>query len=275
MKIFAIKTGTSPYTTKGNDMCSVAPCGRRKDFLLNSKIKQAAEIIKRSKFLVALTGAGISTNAGIPDFRGKNGIYTTGKYSPDVFSIDTFLKNPGVFYEYARDYIELKEKIKPTFTHYYLSELENSSKLKHILTQNIDGLHQKAGSKKVVELHGGYSKSYCISCLKEYNYVELKEKIKKESVPRCESCKGLIKPDIIFFGENVRCFEQAKQLVSQSDVFLVIGSSMLVYPVAFLPGIAKGGIIIVNKGGAGSTNPQALLISSDIDEFFKNISKYL
>ena len=246
--------------------------GREKD-PLSGLISKTARLISRARSLVVFTGAGISTGAGIPDFRGEKGIYTTGRYPPDVFDIETFLKEPGVFYSYAREFVEHEKNIQPTFTHGYFAALEKRSILKHVITQNIDGLHQKAGSRDVLEMHGGYGSSRCMSCGKTYSYEEFKDKLEAGPVPRCENCGGVIKPDIVFFGEPIRGFEEAKALVAGCDLLLVAGTSLNVYPAAFLPEIAKGDIIIVNKGGVKINTPGSIMVDSDIDVFFTEVSK--
>ena len=233
--------------------------------------RQVAEIIRNAGNLVALTGAGISTGAGLADFRGKKGIYSTGEYPPNVFDIDAFMKNPKIFYTYARDFIELEKTLSPTLAHRFLARLEERGMLSAVITQNIDGLHQKAGSKNVIELHGGYRKSHCTGCGQEYDYERFRKKVNDDWVPGCDSCGGVLKPDIVFFGEEVKGFADAERIVSESDALLVIGTSLVVYPVAFLPEIAKGKVVVINKGDAGVANPDAVIVDCDIDGFCKGL----
>ena len=163
--------------------------------------KSAAEfacLLEDSKTAAVLSGAGCSTNAGLKDFRGSEGLYNSGKHDPKkIFDIDEFLKEPAYFYDFARDFIGKLKNIKPTFTHYFFSELEKKGKVKGIITQNIDALHQKAGSANVVELHGSFWTSRCMSCAREYSYAEMEPKILSNEVPRC-GCGVVIKPDIVF-----------------------------------------------------------------------------
>jgi len=240
---------------------------------MKMKIEDVAQTVRKSGYIVALTGAGISTNAGIPDFRGAQGIYTTRKYSPNVFDIVYFLKDPSIFYDYARDFLEFSEKLEPTFTHRYLAELEKSGRLKCVITQNIDGLHQRAGSRNVIEVHGGYTKSSCLKCGEQLGYEQLKKRVMKEKIPKCHKCGGLIKPDIVFFGEAVKGIREAAEIASKSDLLLVIGTTLTVYPAAAIPDVAKRKIIIVNKGYVASDRLNAIRFDCDIDEFFRNISK--
>ena len=242
------------------------------------KAEKCAKLIKDANSIVVLSGAGISTNAGIPDFRGPNGIYTLGKYDPDkTFGLRFFLEDPVPFYNFARDFISLLEKAHPTFTHKFFAELERQGEVKGIITQNIDGLHQRAGSKNVLELHGSFERSYCLQCGKEYDFNTMKEKIFKEKVPHCDECGGLIKPDIVFFGEQVKDFERAEELVYTSDLFFVVGSSLAIYPAAMLADFAREHIVVVAKGEVNidTYKVDVMVNDEDIDGFFKKVSKIL
>ncbi|MCX8095347.1 MAG: NAD-dependent protein deacylase [Caldisericia bacterium] len=244
---------------------------------MNSDLQKLKNLIESSYNIVALTGAGISTNAGIPDFRGPMGIYTTKRYDPEkTFDINYFFINPQYFYDFARDFITLLEKVEPTFTHKFLAKLEKSGKLKGVITQNIDMLHERAGSKVVITLHGSIEKSYCLNCEKEYSLNQMKEKIKNEKIPKCDICDGLIKPNIVFFGESVHDFDKAIELTNKSDLLLVIGTSLKVYPASYIPNYASGKIVIVNKGDISLKQIKYdLYINSDIDEVFRELDEIL
>jgi len=223
-----------------------------------------------------LTGAGISTNAGIPDFRGPSGIYTTGKYDPDrVFEFINFVEDPKPFYDFARDFVKLLESCAPTLAHRFFARLEEAGKLKGIVTQNIDALHKIAGSKEVINLHGSIDKSYCLECGKEYSFEEMKKKIFEEEIPRCDVCNGLIKPDIVFFGENVKDFPKAEELVYNSELFLIVGTSLEVYPANLLVSLARGRVLFVGKGHSNLNRYFDLIVNEDIDNFFKSVTFYL
>ena len=243
---------------------------------MQEKAKKCAQLIKESKFIVALTGAGISTNAGIPDFRGPEGIYITRKYDPDkTFDMNYFLRDAKPFYDFSRDFIKTLEKVKPTFTHYFLAQLQRGSKIQGIITQNIDALHQKAGSKKVIELHGSFWKSHCLKCGKEFSYQQMQRKIFKEDIPKC-NCKGIIKPDIVFFGEPAMHLNKAIKLAYQSDLFFIIGSSLAVYPAAIIPEVTNSKIIIVNRGEVNILSQKVnLFCNENTDDFFRRVSKFL
>ena len=243
---------------------------------IHGQAQACARLIEESSSIVVLTGAGISTNAGIPDFRGPKGLYITRRYDPEtVFDLAYFLKDPRPFYSFARDFVELERTIKPTFAHIFLTQLEQRNQLKGIITQNIDSLHQQSGAKKVLELHGSFWRSHCLECGKMYPYGEMKEKILKERVPLCP-CGGLIKPDVVFFGEDVKYFDEAVRLASQSDLFFVVGTSCVVFPAAMIPLHAGGKIVVMNKGTchleAGNIE---LRVDYDIDQFFTRVAHEL
>jgi len=226
--------------------------------------------------LGVLTGAGISTGAGIPDFRGPKGLYVTKKYDPEkVFDINYFYQDPLPFYEFARDFVGLEQKIQPTYAHRFLSKLEESGKLKGIVTQNIDSLHQTAGSKYVLEIHGSFWLSYCLSCNHEYSYNEIKAKLFDEKIPRCE-CSGIIKPDIVFFGENVKKMVEAENLAQNSDLFLVMGTSCVVFPAAMIPNHVPGSIIVINQDEVHLPTGNVILhVKEDIDKFIQKVSRII
>src|ERR1700733_4811246 len=145
---------------------------------MSNPISQCAKLLLKSKKTVVLTGAGISTSAGIPDFRGPQGLYTSRLYDPEkVFDIDYFLKDPKPFFEFAYDFTVLEANIAPTITHHALAKLEKAGKIKVVITQNIDGLHQKAGSQKVLDMHGSFMTSRCLKCRKAYGYSELRSMV--------------------------------------------------------------------------------------------------
>jgi NAD-dependent deacetylase len=243
---------------------------------VSDQSKICAELIKQSQSIAALTGAGISTNAGIPDFRGPQGLYVTKRYDPEkVFDINYFCRDQKPFFEFAKDFLELETKIKPTFTHQFLARLEKEEKLIGIVTQNIDSLHQLAGSKKVLEMHGSFWNSFCLDCNQKFSFEEMKEKIQNVNIPLCE-CGGVIKPDIVFFGENVKFLTESFRLAHQADLFFVIGTSCIVYPAASVPQYAQGKIVVINKDKVDLDLPNvALEVEGDSDEFFKEVAKYL
>ena len=200
--------------------------------------KEVAELIKTSNYTIAFTGAGISVESGIPPFRGSQGLWS--KYDPEEFAhIESFLKNPAKVWKMLREMFEVVLKAKPNASHKALAEMEKLGYLKTVITQNIDGLHQSAGNKNVIEFHGNCKWLLCLDCGR-------KEAVKKELIetlpyPVCPKCKSPLKPDVIFFGEPIP-FEVRKKAENEAkkcDVMLVIGTSGVVFPAAEIPYLAK------------------------------------
>jgi len=242
-----------------------------------------AELIRESKSTVVLSGAGISTAAGIPDFRGPGGLYTSGHYDPDlVFQIEHFRREPGYFYRFTRDFLDMLKEITPTFTHGFLAGLERAGLLDGIITQNIDILHQVAGSRKVLELHGSYRSSTCQSCgeqLKERDYGWWFERINASPCPPvafCPSCGGVLKPDIVFFGESVNGYDRAEAMVGDCDLLLVLGSSLNVTPASLLPHCTRATTIVVNRGDVMlPATSRRFFVQEDLDVYFLKVAGHL
>jgi len=215
---------------------------------MDENVSKLKEIVKNSKKIVAFTGAGFSSESGISTYRGAGGLWS--KYDPSIYAdINYFLRDPTYYWNFFRDerYPILK-KAKPNDGHFNLVKLEKQGKLYRVITQNIDGLHQKAGQSNVIELHGNSRKIICMCCEKTYNMDEVYNKLKTELPPTC-SCGGNLKPNVVLFGESLpqHQLEMATFAAKYSDTFLVLGSSLVVYPAAQLPIIAKenGAILII------------------------------
>jgi len=203
------------------------------------EIKRAAEILSKAKHCVVLTGAGISAESGIPTFRGSGGLWT--KYDPDeVASIEGFMRNPKAFWEFSKELI-LKSKAEPNPGHYALAELEKMGIVKAVITQNIDMLHQRAGSRRVLELHASLQFVDCLKCGRVYEWKEIKKKLEKDEEIKCECGSHYLKPRVVFFGEALPrdVLNEAMEESRKADVFMVVGSSLVVYPAAYLPRMAK------------------------------------
>ncbi|HDN95870.1 MAG TPA: NAD-dependent deacylase [Thermoplasmatales archaeon] len=199
-------------------------------------MKEVAEKIKEAKFAIALTGAGISTESGIPDFRSKNGLWS--RYDINEYGyIENFMANPAKVWKMLAEMLLTFKDVEPNPAHYALAELEKEGILKAVITQNIDNLHQKAGSKNVIEFHGNFNRLTCMKCGAKYGIDEINL---EELPPKCK-CEGIIKPDIIFFGEAIPrdALVKAFDMANRCDLMLVIGTSCVVYPAAELPLIAK------------------------------------
>lgn len=217
---------------------------------MNEKVNELKEIILKSQRLVAFTGAGVSTDSGIPTYRGAWGIWN--KYDPAKYAnIQYFLEDPSYYWNFFRDvrYPSIK-KAKPNAAHHALVELEKRGILIMVITQNIDGLHRAAGQTKVCELHGNTRQILCLSCSRKYTMEEAYSQLETELPPRC-SCGGILRPDVVFFGEALPQEELDKAYAASQacDTFVVIGSSLVVYPAAQIPVTAKesgAALIIIN-----------------------------
>ncbi len=213
-------------------------------------------LLRQSRRTVALTGAGVSTLSGIPDFRGPNGLYTrqsTWHGYPVEMMLDTdfFDEHPDLFYEYAREFLYPMTDCTPSIAHEALALLEARGKLAALYTQNIDLLHSKAGSKNVGELHGSFRNHVCRHCGASYGLEPARSEIMAGNVPRCERCGHVLKPSVVFFGDNLdsELLDRAGRDCSSAELLLVLGSSLTVQPVASLPRLTLrhgGALVIVN-----------------------------
>lgn len=218
------------------------------------KIKQVADIIRQAKYLVAFTGAGISTDSGIPDFRSdSSGLWKRTDIDPlEVASLFGFRNNPQAFYDWVKPLAQTILEAKPNPSHIGLAQLEAHGILKSIITQNIDMLHTRAGNSTIYELHGHMRLTTCIRCYHEFDGVPILEKFMADGlVPHCADCGGVLKPNVILFGEQlpIRELRQAQDAAKNCDVMMVIGSSLEVAPANQMPVIAKRNhakVIIIN-----------------------------
>jgi NAD-dependent deacetylase len=205
---------------------------------MDNNILKAAEIIKKSKNMIALTGAGVSVESGIPDFRSAGGLWD--KYDPSIYaSIHSFMRMPEKVWDMIFEMIEVTETASPNSAHLALAKLEGMDLLKAIITQNIDNLHQEAGSKNVIEYHGNAKRLVCMSCGAEYGIDEFD--LSAKEIPVCGGCGKVLKPSVVFFGENipVDALSESQRFAEAADVVLVVGTSAVVYPAASIPRIAK------------------------------------
>ena len=234
-------------------------------------IEELERIINESDNIVFFGGAGVSTESGIPDFRSQDGLYHMKyDYPPEVILSDSFFyTKPNEFYKFYFDKL-INKDIKPNYTHIFLKELEDMGKLKGIVTQNIDGLHEMAGSKNVYKLHGTVYKNHCIECHKEYTLDEILEM--KGDVPTCE-CGGIIKPDVVLYGEMLPeyDYEEGMKAIANADTLIVGGTSLTVYPAAGMIHYFKGkNLIIINKQHLDVDC--TLQINDSIGETFKKLN---
>ena len=232
------------------------------------EIEKLQEIIDKSNNIVFFGGAGVSTESGIPDFRSKDGLYHMKyKFPPEeILSHSFFMDNLDEFYRFYKDKMN-SLNVKPNISHEFLAKLEKAGKLRAIITQNIDGLHTKAGSKNVLELHGTIYKNHCIKCNKEYSaeYV-----FNSEGVPYCE-CGGIIKPDVVLYEEALNDFTvmQAINYIKQADVLIVAGTSLTVYPASGLIRYFRGKhLVIINRDTTDYDNMAELVIHEKLGDVF-------
>ena len=238
---------------------------------MEDKIKKLKKLINESNNIVFFGGAGVSTESGIPDFRSKDGLYNQKyKYPPEeILSHTFFMNNTEEFYKFYREKMNSLD-YEPNITHIKLAELERQGKLKAIVTQNIDGLHQKAGSNKVYELHGSVLRNYCTKCKKFFG----PEKIfKTKGIPKCD-CGGIIKPDVVLYEEPLdeQTMVNAIKAIMTADLLIVGGTSLTVYPASSLLRYFNGkNLVLINKDTTPLDNMADLVINESLGKLFKNI----
>lgn len=238
---------------------------------MDEKILQLKEIIDGSDNIVFFGGAGVSTESNIPDFRSVDGLYNMKyKYSPEVILSHTFYReHTSEFYEFYRDKMIFQDA-KPNATHLALAKLEEMGKLKSVVTQNIDGLHQMAGSKNVFELHGSIHRNYCQDCGKFY---DLDFVANSKGVPKCE-CGGGIKPDVVLYEEGLdhKLLAAAIKTIMAADVLIIGGTSLAVYPAAGLIDYYKGDkLVLINKDSTPQDDKAQLVINESLGKVFSSI----
>ncbi len=230
------------------------------------------ELIENSNNIVFFGGAGTSTESGIPDFRSAEGLYST-KYEnippEEILSHRFMLDNPDLFFEYITKYL-IHPDAMPNRAHESLVALEKEGKLKAIITQNIDNLHQKAGSKNVIELHGTIYKNYCYQCGKKYSLEEvLARETEDRPTPICDDCGSFIRPDVVLYGEslNSESIRRAEEALSKADLLIVGGTSLTVYPAAaFLHYFRGENLVIINKTETPYNNEAVLVINESLGD---------
>lgn len=246
--------------------------------LHGSKNMYETETLKRwidaSDNIVFFGGAGVSTESGIPDFRSVDGLYNMKyDYPPEqILSHTFFMENTEEFYRFYRDKL-LVDGVKPNKAHYALAKLEQEGKLKAVITQNIDGLHQAAGSREVLELHGAVSRNHCMSCGKYYGLEAVKDS--PTMVPHC-SCGGIIKPDVVLYEEALddELMNRALRYISDADILIIGGTSLNVYPAAGLIRYYRGNkLVLLNRGATPMDGKADLIIREKIGEVLGSVTE--
>ena len=238
---------------------------------MDERILELKKMIEESNNIVFFGGAGVSTESGIPDFRSVDGLYHQKyDYPPETILSHTFYRrHTDEFYRFYKDKM-LCLDAKPNAAHLALAKWEQEGKLKAIVTQNIDGLHQAAGSKKVYELHGSVLRNYCEDCGKFYDVNYVKD---AEGVPKC-SCGGIIKPDVVLYEEGLddSTIRGAVKAISEADMLIIGGTSLVVYPAAGLIDYYNGNkLVVINKSSTGRDEQADLVIQGSIGEVFTQV----
>ena len=238
---------------------------------MNEKIEKFKTLVNESNNIVFFGGAGVSTESGIPDFRSKDGLYNQKyKYPPEeILSHTFFINHTEEFFKFYKEKLNFL-KYEPNVTHIKLAELEKEGKLKAVVTQNIDGLHQKAGSKNVYELHGSVLRNYCMKCHKFYDaeYV-----FNSSGVPKC-SCGGIIKPDVVLYEEALdeETLEKSVYSIANADLLIVAGTSLTVYPASGLINYFRGkNLVLINRDTTPFDNRADLVINESLGKVFEEI----
>lgn len=246
------------------------------------KIEILTKIIKEVDSIVFFGGAGVSTESGIPDFRSPSGLYNTkmrveslrgtSYTAEEILSHTFFMQHPNLFFDYYFDAL-INPNVVPNFAHIFLTKLEKKGKLKAIVTQNIDGLHQMAGSQNVIELHGSVKRNYCMKCNQFYNDVEL-----LANHAKCPKCGGIIKPDVVLYEEplNYDDINKAINAISNAECLIIGGTSLNVYPAASFIQFFRGKyLIIINRDNTNMDDNADLVIHEKIGEVFKKANEIL
>lgn len=238
---------------------------------MEDKIQQFKQLVNKCDNIVFFGGAGVSTESGIPDFRSKDGLYNQQyKYPPEtILSHTFFMNNTEEFFKFYK--LKMNSlKYQPNITHIKLSELEAREKLKAVITQNIDGLHQKAGSKVVYELHGSVLRNYCMNCHKFYDaeYV-----FNSNGIPRC-NCGGIIKPDVVLYEEGLdeETIENSTDAIQKADLLIVAGTSLTVQPASGLINFFRGrNLVLINRDSTPYDNKANLVINDSLGKVFSKL----
>lgn len=231
--------------------------------------------------IAIFTGAGVSTLSGIKDFRSADGVYSKpflGRSVEEILSLDVFYEQPALFYEWAKDFCYCLDRFKPNIVHKIIADLESKSFCDGVMTQNIDVLHQAAGSKNVLEIHGSPSRHHCLKCRKTYGYAEIAPQVMDNRVPHC-ACGGVIKPDIIFYGEGLdeRVLSSCIRQAESCKLCIVLGSSLTVQPAASIPLIAceSGATLCIVNAQPTPLDRHARYRFADLKTFAEDIAEKL
>ncbi|MGN0178049.1 MAG: NAD-dependent protein deacylase [Monoglobaceae bacterium] len=243
---------------------------------MDEKISRFAEMINECGRIVFFGGAGVSTESGVKDYRSKDGLYNTvneyGVPPERILSHSFFVENPDIFYDFYRKYFVIEAE--PNNAHKALARLEEMGKLSCVITQNIDGLHQRAGSRNVIELHGTAAEFYCSSCQRNAASGEVIAEIKNDEIPRCKHCGGIMKPKVVLYEEPLcdGVAESAAEYISCADMLIVGGTSLAVYPAASFVRYFRGKyIVMINKSETDFDGSADIVFRDSIGEVFSKV----
>ena len=267
LEYFSNELATTPSPSR---ISKAVPINSNRHFV-NKEIEKLQEIIDDSENIVFFGGAGVSTESNIPDFRSADGLYQQKyKYSPEqIVSHSFFVRNPEGFYEFYKEKMMFLDA-KPNAAHLKLAELEEAGKLTAVITQNIDGLHQAAGSKNVLELHGSIHRNYCMKCHKFYDAAYVKN---ASGIPRC-TCGGMIKPDVVLYEEGLDSdvISRSIKAISEADTLIIGGTSLVVYPAAgFIDYFRGKHLVVINKSATAREVGAKLTIAAPIGEILGRV----
>ena len=248
----------------------------------SEKILKLYDIVKKSDNIVFFGGAGVSTESGIPDFRSQDGLYSMKyKYPPEtIVSHSFFMNRTAEFYEFYKDKM-IYENADPNITHRFLAKLEEIGKLKAVVTQNIDGLHQAAGSEEVLELHGSVLRNYCTNCGKKFSSTEedvhagVKYILASDGVPKCDECGGTVRPDVVLYEEGLDNYviSRAIEHISKADMLIIGGTSLVVYPAASFVNYFNGKhLAVLNMASTGRDSQADIVIHDKIGQVLSQIT---
>ena len=239
---------------------------------MTEEIQKLKQMIAESENIVFFGGAGVSTESGIPDFRSVDGLYSLKYPHPPetMLSASFFRSHPEEFFRFYQDKLVIRGDVRPNAAHRRLAELEAEGKLKAVITQNIDGLHQAAGSREVLELHGTTHRCYCARCRKSYPEAFVND---CEGVPRCD-CGGVVRPDVVLYEEGLDedVLTRAVDYISRADMLIIGGTSLVVYPAAGLIRYYRGNkLVLVNRGATPQDQNADLIVRGNIGEVFSRV----
>jgi NAD-dependent deacetylase len=242
-----------------------------------NRLQQLQELVNNCNKIVFFGGAGVSTESGIPDFRSSDGLYNKKdiqfeKYEPEyLLSKQCLYHNPKVFFEFYRQKLDVRN-IEPNITHKKLAQLEQKNKMLGVVTQNIDGLHQKAGSKLVYEVHGTTNVNYCVKCHNKYpaDFIFNSE----GAIPRCPDCNQMVRPDVTLYGEQLpKAFEESINIIQEADLLIVGGTSLTVHPASTLLSYFEGKhLVLINRDNTPYDNMVDLIFRESLGEVFENLT---